>query len=82
MNYRTYPDNAWLAFRRIYWTLAGAMAVVLVLLAVLGFGPGGRNCQVVAATAGVDDAAAFVVAQGPAKGLSCGMGGSALRPSA
>jgi len=82
MNYRTSTDNAWQAFRSIYWTLAGAMAIVLVLLAVLGFGPGGRNCTSVAATASADRAAAVAVAQQPAKRFACRIGSSTSRPSA
>jgi hypothetical protein len=76
MNNRTSTDSAWQAFRRIYWTLAGAMAIVLVLLAVLGFGPGGRNCKALAATASADGAAAVAVAQQPAGRFACRWGGS------
>ncbi len=82
MNYRTSTDNAWQAFRRIYWTLAGAMAIVLALLAVLGFGPGGRNCTLAAATASADRTADVALAQLPAERFACGMGGSTSRPGA
>ncbi len=51
MNYGTSSRNAWQTFRSVYWTLAAAMAIVLVLLAALGFGPGGRNCQPASPTA-------------------------------
>jgi hypothetical protein len=47
--------NAWQTFRSVYWTLAAAMAIVLVLLAALGFGPGGRNCQPASRPAGQPD---------------------------
>jgi hypothetical protein len=43
MNDSTSSD-AWQAFRRVYWSLAVALAALLVLLAFMGFGPGGRNC--------------------------------------
>ena len=76
MNYRTSQDKAWQAFRRVYWTLAGAMALVLVLLAVLGFGPGGNNCKAVSAATSADGAAAATVAQQPAERFACRMGDS------
>ena len=75
MNYRTSQDKAWQAFRRVYWTLAGAMAIVLLLLAVLGFGPGGANCKAVA-PASAYAAAAVTVAQQPAERFACRMGDS------
>jgi hypothetical protein len=80
MNDRTSTDNAWQAFRRIYWTLAGAMAIVLVLLAVLGFGPGGRNCKTPAATAGAEGAAAVAQARQPAGHFACQAGASTTPP--
>jgi len=82
MNYRTSQDKAWQAFRRVYWTLAGAMAFVLVLLAVLGFGPGGTNCTAIAATAHADGAAAVALTQQPAERFACRMGDSTSRPGA
>jgi len=75
MNDRNAPDKAWQAFRRIYWTLAVAMAIVLVLLTVLGFGPGGTNCRAVAA-ASADGAAAVTVVQQPAERFACRTGDS------
>lgn len=81
MNYRASPDNAWQAFRSIYWTLAGAMAIVLVLLAVLDFGPGGRKCEAVAA-ASADSATAEAVAHQPDERFACRMGSFTSRPSA
>jgi Na+/H+ antiporter NhaC len=51
MNPSTTSTDAWQMFRRVYWTLAAAMALVLLLLAVLGFGPGGRNCKAEASMA-------------------------------
>jgi hypothetical protein len=71
MNDRASPDNAWLAFRRIYWTLAGAMAIALVLLTVLGFGPGGRQCKAAATTASADGATPETVSRPPAERLAC-----------
>jgi hypothetical protein len=82
MNYRTSSDTAWHAFRSIYWTFAGAMALALVLLAVLGFGPGGRNCKAVATAAGADGTATVAVAQQPAEHFACRMAGSTARPGA
>jgi hypothetical protein len=82
MPYRTSQDKAWLAFRRIYWTLAGAMAIVLALLAVLGFGPGGRNCNPVAATASADGAPPVASDPLPAERLACRTGGPGSRPAA
>jgi Na+/H+ antiporter NhaC len=60
MNDHTTSNDAWQTFRSVYWTLAAAMVIVLLLLAVLGFGPGGRNCKpaaTVAATTAAEDAA-------------------------
>ena len=82
MKQRTTPNNAWQAFRRIYWTLAAAMAIVLVLLAAMGFGPGGRHCKVVAGTASADGAAAVAVGLQPAERYACRIGGATLRPGA
>ena len=82
MNYRTSQDKAWQAFRRVYWTLAGAMAFVLLLLAVLGFGPGGTHCKAVAATTSAEGSATVAVAQQPAERFACRMGGSTSRPGA
>jgi len=76
MNYRTSQDKAWQAFRRVYWTLAGAMAIVLLLLAVLGFGPGGANCKAVAPATSAYAAAVVTVAQQPAERFACRMGDS------
>ena len=76
MNDRNAPDKAWQAFRRIYWTLAVAMAIVLVLLTVLGFGPGGTNCKAVAAATSAYAAAVVTVAQQPAERFACRMGDS------
>jgi hypothetical protein len=66
---RTASDDAWAVFRRVYWTLAAAIAAVLLLLAVLGFGPGGRNCQPTVAAA--SDGAAVGVAARPSERPAC-----------
>lgn len=58
MNHANPSRNAWQSFRSVYWTLAAAMAIVLVLLAALGFGPGGRKCQPASPTAAADAAPA------------------------
>jgi len=39
------PSEAWKAFRRVYWSLAALLAVILLLLWLMGYGPGGRKCQ-------------------------------------
>ena len=72
MNPSTPSNNAWQMFRRIYWTLAAAMALVLLLLAVLGFGPGGRNCKAEGSAAA--QAAPAVLADHAPQRLSCGLG--------
>jgi hypothetical protein len=48
-NPSTTSTDAWQMFHRVDWTLAAGMA--LALLAVLGLGPGGRNCQAAASVA-------------------------------
>lgn len=72
MNPSTSSNNAWQMFRRVYWTLAAAMALVLLLLAVLGFGPGGRHCGATAATA-AQSTPTMQAAHAPQR-LSCGLG--------
>jgi Na+/H+ antiporter NhaC len=72
MNASTTSTDAWQMFRRIYWTLAAAMALVLLLLAVLGFGPGGRNCK--AESSAAAQAAPAVLAGHTPQRLSCGLG--------
>jgi hypothetical protein len=72
MNPSTPSSNAWQMFRRVYWTLAAAMALVLLLLAVLGFGPGGRNCAATVAAA-AQPQPAMQAAQAPQR-QSCGLG--------
>jgi hypothetical protein len=57
MNDATTSD-AWQVFRRVYWTLAVALAALLVLLALMGFGPGGRNCAATPSAATGDPAKA------------------------
>jgi hypothetical protein len=68
MNDSTSSD-AWLAFRRVYWSLAAALAALLVLLALMGFGPGGRNCAT-KTTAAAPTPATGSTAQLPA---TCGL---------
>jgi hypothetical protein len=80
MQYRSSANNAWQAFRRVYWTLAGAMAIVLVLLAVLGFGPGGRNCKPMANTASAGSAAGMAAAHPHEERLACRVGGPPAVP--
>lgn len=72
MNPTTTSTDAWQMFRRVYWTLAAAMALVLLLLAVLGFGPGGRNCKL-ATSAAAQPAPALLADHAPHR-LSCGVG--------
>jgi hypothetical protein len=69
MNTRSPASDAWQTFRSVYWTLAAGMAIVLVLLAVLGFGPGGRNCQPVGSAAA--EGAAVVAAAQPGRPAPC-----------
>ena len=45
------PSEAWQAFRRVFWSLAALMAALLLFLALMGFGPGGRMCKAVAGSA-------------------------------
>ncbi len=43
----TIPSStAWNSFRRVYWTIAATMGVLLLLFWLMGFGPGGRACKV------------------------------------
>jgi hypothetical protein len=70
MNHATPSRNAWQTFRSVYWTLAAAMAIVLVLLAALGFGPGGRKCQPASPTA-AEGAAQVAAHQAPADPHAC-----------
>ena len=72
MNASTTSTGAWQMFRRIYWTLAAAMALVLLLLAVLGFGPGGRNCKA-EVSAAAQPAPAMLADHAP-QPLSCRLG--------
>jgi K(+)-stimulated pyrophosphate-energized sodium pump len=37
---------AWVSFRRVYWTIAATLAVLLLLFWLMGFGPGGRACKI------------------------------------
>jgi K(+)-stimulated pyrophosphate-energized sodium pump len=37
---------AWASFRRVYWTIAATLAVLLLLFWAMGFGPGGRACKI------------------------------------
>lgn len=60
MNDATSSD-AWQMFRRVYWSIAVALAALLLLLALMGFGPGGRNCA--AATSSAVDADRTVAGQ-------------------
>jgi hypothetical protein len=39
------PSEAWKAFRRVYWSLAALLAIILLLLWLMGYGPGGRKCE-------------------------------------
>jgi Na+/H+ antiporter NhaC len=73
MNTRSPASDAWQTFRSVYWTLAAAMAIVLVLLAVLGFGPGGRNCKPVtsAATSAAAEGAGMATATQPSPQAAC-----------
>jgi hypothetical protein len=72
MNPSTNSTDTWQMFRRVYWTLAAAMALVLLLLAVLGFGPGGRNCEA-KASAAAQPVPAMLAEQAPQR-QCCGVG--------
>jgi hypothetical protein len=58
MNDATTSD-AWQMFRRVYWSMAVALAALLLLLALMGFGPGGRKCAATTSAA-VDTGATTV----------------------
>jgi outer membrane protein OmpA-like peptidoglycan-associated protein len=55
---RNNVSPAWVSFRRVYWTIAATLAVLLLLLWAMGFGPGGRACKVVGTAASSAPAAA------------------------
>lgn len=69
MNNRFPSSEAWQNFRRVYWSLAGALVVLLALLAAMGFGPGGRNCKPISTAAA--PGATVVAAGQAAEPLSC-----------
>jgi hypothetical protein len=69
MNQPTPSYDAWRQFRRVYWSLAAIMAILLALLAALGFGPGGRKCPAASPTAATS--APLLAAHDTAAGYAC-----------
>jgi outer membrane protein OmpA-like peptidoglycan-associated protein len=46
MNTSSSGSAAWKSFRRVYWTIAAVLALLLLFSWIAGFGPGGRACKI------------------------------------
>jgi K(+)-stimulated pyrophosphate-energized sodium pump len=42
----TNTSSSWNSFRRVYWTIAAILALLLLFSWIAGFGPGGRACKI------------------------------------
>jgi outer membrane protein OmpA-like peptidoglycan-associated protein len=42
----TNTSSSWNSFRRVYWTIAAMLALLLLFSWIAGFGPGGRACKI------------------------------------
>jgi K(+)-stimulated pyrophosphate-energized sodium pump len=42
----TSVSSSWDSFRRVYWTIAAMLALLLLVSWIAGFGPGGRACKI------------------------------------
>jgi outer membrane protein OmpA-like peptidoglycan-associated protein len=42
----TNTSASWNSFRRVYWTIAAVLALLLLFSWIAGFGPGGRACKI------------------------------------
>jgi K(+)-stimulated pyrophosphate-energized sodium pump len=60
----TSSSAAWDSFRRVYWTIAATLGLLLLLFWLMGFGPGGRACKVTSVASA--PVAAKAVAPSPA----------------
>jgi K(+)-stimulated pyrophosphate-energized sodium pump len=72
---------AWASFRRVYWTIAATLAVLLLLFWAMGFGPGGRACKIPGAAA-ASTPAAVAAAPAPKAAATPAIAAATIAPSA
>lgn len=61
----TNTSSSWDSFRRVYWTIAAILALLLLASFVAGFGPGGRACKIPGMTGKAAPAVAATTAAAP-----------------
>lgn len=81
----TNTSSSWNSFRRVYWTIAAMLALLLLFSWIAGFGPGGRACKIpgmASKAAPAVSAPAPVVTPKPAASTAVATAATAATPAA
>ena len=81
----TNTSSSWNSFRRVYWTIAATLALLLLFSWIAGFGPGGRACKIpgmASKAAPAESAPAPVVTPKPAASTAVATAATAATPAA